>query len=235
MISVVIPAYNEEQIIGRCLKAFVHQTTTERFEIILVNNNSTDRTVEIARSFEKKIPLRIVDEKEKGRGHARARGFKEAKGEIILSTDADAIAPPHWIEDMRKAFEDPKVLAVTGTGKMIDASGFKNTLATVSLPWVMHLYALLHQHHWLSGFNFGIRKDIYEKSGGFKAINGLEDIDLGFRVRKLGKIHYKPIWVYMSGRRFKGSVTKGLGNYAKGYVDYMLRKKPDVHLSDIRY
>jgi len=234
MISVVIPAYNEEQNIKRCLEGFVHQKTTQEFEVILVDNNSTDRTVEVGREFEKKIPLRIIEEKEKGRGHARAAGFKAAKGDIILSTDADAIVPSTWIEDMAQAFEDPTVAAVTGTGKMIDASGFKNTLATFTLPLAMHLYALLHRHHWLSGFNFGIRKDIYEKSGGFKAINGLEDIDLGFRVRKIGKIRYKPIWVYMSGRRFKGSVVKGIGNYAKGYVDYIIRKKADIYLSDVR-
>lgn len=234
MISVVIPAYNEEQNIQRCLEGFVLQKTSQPFEVILVDNNSTDRTVETARQFESKIPLRIVEEKEKGRGHARATGFKVAKGDIILSTDADAIVPPTWIEDMSHAFKDPIVAAVTGPGKMIDASRFKNTLATLTLPLAMHLYALLHRHHWLSGFNFGIRKDIYEKSGGFKAINGLEDIDLGFRVRKVGKIQYRPIWVYMSGRRFKGSVVKGVGNYAKGYVDYMFRKKPDIFLSDVR-
>lgn len=234
MISVVIPAYNEEQNIKRCLEGFVHQNTANAFEVILVDNNSTDRTVEVAKEFEKSIPLRIVEEKEKGRGHARAAGFKAAKGDIILSTDADAIVPPTWIEDMAQAFEDPKVAAVTGPGKMIDASRVKNTLATLTLPFAMHLYALLHRHYWLSGFNFGIRKDIYEKSGGFKQINGLEDIDLGFRVRKVGKIKYKPIWVYMSGRRFKGGMIKGVGNYAKGYVDYMWRKKPDVYLSDVR-
>lgn len=234
MISVVIPAYNEGKNIKRCLEGFVDQTTRELFEVILVDNNCTDKTVEIARELQSKIPLRIISEKEKGRGHARAAGFDAARGEIILSTDADAVVPPTWIEDMAKAFEDPTVAAVTGPGKMIDASPLKNTLATFTLPFAMHLYALLHRHHWLSGFNFGIRKGIYEKSGGFKAINGLEDIDLGFRVRKVGKITYKPIWVYMSGRRFKGSVIKGVGNYAKGYVDYMWRKKSDVYLSDVR-
>jgi glycosyltransferase involved in cell wall biosynthesis len=234
MISVVIPAYNEEKNIQRCLEAFEHQKTTRDFEIILVDNNSSDKTVTIAKTFLNTLPLSIVSEKEKGRGHARSAGFAKAKGSIILSTDADAIVPPNWIEQMAKALEDPTVVAVTGTGKMIDAGSLKNTLATYTLPLVMHIYALLHRHYWLTGFNFGIRKDIYQKSGGFRQINGLEDIDLGFRVRRLGKIKYKPIWVYMSGRRFTKSITKGLNSYTQGYVDYMWGKKQDVYLSDIR-
>ena len=234
MISVVIPAFNEEKNIQRCLDGLVKQNTQEQFEVILVDNNSTDKTVEVAKQFQDKLHLRIISEKEKGRGNARATGFSHAKGDIVLSTDADAIAPPDWIEQMARSFDDPKVAAVTGTGKMIDASGWKNSLATFTLPMAMHMYALLHQHYWLSGFNFGIRKEIYEKSGGFKQINGLEDIDLGFRVYKLGKITYKPIWVYMSGRRFDKSMVQGIGSYLSGYIDYRVKKKHDVFLSDVR-
>lgn len=234
MISVVIPAYNEEKNIARCLEGFTKQKTREAFEIILVDNNSADRTVKIAKTYLTKIPLRIISEPKKGRGHARASGFSHAKGNIILSTDADAVVPPDWIEHMARSFDSPQVVAVTGTGKMIDASSWKNTIATYTLPMAMHLYALLHRHYWLSGFNFGIRKVIYKKSGGFRPINGLEDIDLGFRVYKIGKIAYKPIWVYMSGRRFDKSVFKGIGSYLSGYIDYRIRKKTDVFLSDIR-
>lgn len=234
MISVVIPAYNEEKNIARCLGGLVRQKTHEQFEVILVDNSSIDNTVAIAQTFLDRLPLRIIFEKEKGRGHARATGFRHAKGDIILSTDSDAVAPPDWIEKMAQAFKNPKVAAVTGSGRMIDASSWKNTLATYTLPMAMHLYALLHKHYWLSGFNFGIRKDIYEKSGGFRQINGLEDIDLGFRVYKFGKIAYKPIWVYMSGRRFDKSILKGMSSYFNGYIDYRIKKKQDVYLSDIR-
>lgn len=234
MISVVIPAYNEEKNIKRCLEAFETQQTTQQFEVILVDNNSTDRTYDIAKTFLKKIPLVILREPTKGRGNARAAGFRIAKGEIILSTDADAIVPPDWIEKMAKAFTDSSVAAVTGTGKMIDAGRVKNTLATYTLPFAMHVYALFHRHYWLSGFNFGIRKEIYEKSGGFRQINGLEDIDLGFRVYPLGKIRYKPIWVYMSGRRFHKSVMAGFVSYLKGYIDYRIKRKQEIYLSDVR-
>lgn len=234
MISVVIPAYNEEKNIDRCLEGLVRQVTNYPFEVILVDNASTDSTVGIARSFLDTLPLRIISEKEKGRGHARATGFRQARGDIILSTDADTVVPPWWIEKMVKPFTDPQIAAVTGKGRMIDSSPVKNTLITYTWPLAMHMYALLHRHYWLTGFNFGIRKNIYERAGGFRHMNGLEDVDLGFRVYKLGKIKYKPIWVYMSGRRFDKGIMRGMSSYLKAYVDYTVRKKDDIYLSDIR-
>ena len=58
-ITVCIPAYNEEKNIAECLQALVNQTTNEKFEVILVNNNSTDQTIAIAEQFKKKLQLKI--------------------------------------------------------------------------------------------------------------------------------------------------------------------------------
>ena len=102
MISVVIPAYNEEENITKSLGAFLGQTTKLSYEIILVDNASTDKTVEIAAKYVGKLPLKIIKENKKGRGPARRAGFTKAKGDIIFSTDADAQVPPDWIEKLGK-------------------------------------------------------------------------------------------------------------------------------------
>src|SRR3989344_4845448 len=91
MISIVIIAYNEKKDIASCLMAMSKQTYREPFEVIVVDNASTDHTPEIAQSFVERLPLRVIREEHKGRGAARARGFGEAKGEIILSTDEYAL------------------------------------------------------------------------------------------------------------------------------------------------
>lgn len=75
MLSVVIPAYNEEELIGNCLNALVAQKTTEEFEVIVVDNNSRDKTAEIAEKYKSKLNLKILLQKEKGRGAARQKGF----------------------------------------------------------------------------------------------------------------------------------------------------------------
>src|SRR3989338_1899751 len=90
-VSVVIPAFNEEKYIENTLFSLLksEQKTHLDYEVILVDNNSFDRTAEIAQKFTGRMNLRIIKETRQGRGIARARGFEEAKGAIILSADAD--------------------------------------------------------------------------------------------------------------------------------------------------
>lgn len=233
MISVVIPAYNEEKHIARCLESFLHQTTQEQFEIILVNNASTDNTAKIAKTFEERLPLRIVEEKEKGRGYARRKGFSLAKGDIILSTDSDGFVPNDWIEKLVAVFADPKVVAVTGPAKSYDLSTLKNLILKAGMPVAMHVYRVLYRHYWLTGSNFAIRKSIYEKSGGFPRVNGLEDIDLGLRIYKMGKIKYQQVYVWTSGRRFKKPIA-GVLDYWKVYLAYFWKNNRNIHFPDTR-
>src|SRR6266567_2953645 len=92
-ISVVIPVYNEEKYLGKCLDSLMRQNV-KADEIIVVDNNSTDNSVAIA----KKYPIRVVFEKTQGMIPARNHGFNEARYEIIARTDADTILPVNWIK-----------------------------------------------------------------------------------------------------------------------------------------
>lgn len=236
MISVVIPAYNEEQLIKRCLDAFVNQKTTKNFEVILVNNNSTDKTVEIAKTYQNKLNLKIILEKFKGRGAARKRGFEEASCEIILSTDADTLIPLDWIERLSNYLEKSNAVAVSGTCKIVDCDRLTNIVFNFLQPFSMRLYKFIFGHYWLSGFSFAIYKNIYKKSGGFSSmLNVQEDIELSFRVSKIGKIKFIPdMPVIFSGRRFQKGLMKGLFPYISTFVSYFLYKRDDIVLSDVR-
>ena len=227
MVSVVIPAYNEERSIKLCLTAFTKQTTNAPFEVILVNNNSTDSTLEVALTFKDKINLKIINEKKQGRGAARVTGFRKAKGSIILSTDADTVVPRDWIKNMLKHFENPKVVAVTGPWKIRSRSKVRNFTAyhfqRLSLPC-------------LTGLNFGIRKEIYDKVGGFDpTLKAQEDIEITPRVRKLGKIKYsKDVVVLTSSRRYRNGLLKGLWDYQKVSIYNFLLKDKSKTLPDVR-
>ena len=191
MISIVIPIYDEEKVISACLNSLINQKTTQKFEIIVVDNQSTDMTKDIVIGYKEKIPLIIIREKKKGRGAARRAGFKAAKGDLILSLDADTVAPANWIDDITSYFHDPTVVAVTGPCKINDCSWLINTLYNYMQPKFMIAYRAVFQHYWLSGFNFAIRKEIYEEAGCFNPVlNVQEDTELSFRVRKLGKIKF---------------------------------------------
>lgn len=237
MISIVIPAYNEEKLISKCLNALANQKTDKKFEVILVDNNSTDKTVEIAGNFSNKLNLKIVPEKKQGRGAARYTGFKKASGNIILSTDADIIFPPTWVEDLSNALIQSNTVAVTGSLKINDCGWLKNTLFNYFIvPLSVRGYRLVVDHYWLNGFNFGIYKEVYEKSGGFNPeLNAEEDVDLGFKTAKIGKIKYIPsISVISSGRRFQNKFIKGLLSYPFIFFQYYVLKKEKIILSDIR-
>jgi glycosyltransferase involved in cell wall biosynthesis len=235
MISIVIPAYNEEANILRCLDAFTKQTVKEEFEVIIVDNNSTDKTSKIASGYKNKLNLKIFLENKKGRGAARARGFKEARGSIIFSTDADTIVPVEWIERFEKRL-NKNIGAVTGSCRISDCAPITNFIFNIFQPLSMRVYRTFFGHYWLSGFSFAVKKDIYEKSGGFNdLLNAQEDIDLSFKVSKLTNIEFiSDLPVEFSGRRFKNGLILGLIPYFATFISVFLYKKNSTTLSDVR-
>lgn len=236
MISVVIPAYNEEKYIGLTLESLAVQVTTKKFEVLVVDNASVDQTAKIVRSFESRLPVRLIRENRRGRGQARATGFAEAKGEIILSTDADVIVPPDWIEKMSAPFSDPQI---AGTASMLityDLSSFNNKFYWVS-DWVyMHVYRMLFGNHTVVGCSFGVRKSVYKAVGGFSiALLAQEDVELGWKLRKAGKVVMVPnICPQISGRRFRRGVIIGFLEYAWSLFKIGVLRQVETDLKHVR-
>jgi glycosyltransferase involved in cell wall biosynthesis len=100
MISVVIPAFNEEANIEKCLHALTAQTfPKERFEVIVVDNGSTDSTVATANRFKTSLALRVVSKAGCNISGVRNHGAALATGEVLAFLDADCIPRPTWLED----------------------------------------------------------------------------------------------------------------------------------------
>lgn len=95
-VSVVIPAYNEEDNILKTLSSLAASTTKKRLEIIVVNNNSVDRTEELVKA----TGVSCIRETKQGITQARNAGLAVAKGKYIVNADADTIYPPEWIDEM---------------------------------------------------------------------------------------------------------------------------------------
>ena len=101
-ISVVIPAYNAAKTINDCLSSIFNQTETD-FEVILVNDGSTDNTAEIIKAWADKI--KIINQNNAGAAAARNRGAQEAQGEFIIFCDADLILKPEMLAKMLGALQ----------------------------------------------------------------------------------------------------------------------------------
>jgi cellulose synthase/poly-beta-1,6-N-acetylglucosamine synthase-like glycosyltransferase len=110
-VSVVIPAYNEENNIYRTLSSLASNLTTLRVELIVINNNSTDRTQEVLDA----LGVRSYFQPQQGIAYARQLGLAHAKGQYHLCADADSLYPPFWIEIMTRAMvRQPEVVCVYG-------------------------------------------------------------------------------------------------------------------------
>lgn len=201
-ISLVIPVFNEEKYINRCLQSLKEQEEKPD-EIIVVDNNCTDKTIEIARKY----PLRIIKEKKQGTTFARNAGFNAAKYEIIARCDADVILPKNWIKKIKQNFSQRKIDGLTGPGLFYD----------LPIPTIFfaHLYLkgmriLQKGKNTLIGPNMAIRKIIWNKIKDKICLDDKkvhEDVDLAIHISQAGGIIYldKQLIVKISGRRIKNN------------------------------
>jgi len=101
-VSVIIPVYNGEKTLKECLDSVINQKF-KNYEIIVVDNNSTDKTKSIIEELQKKYKnIVYIFEEKLGRGAARNAGIEKANGEIIAMTDSDCITPKNWIKEITK-------------------------------------------------------------------------------------------------------------------------------------
>lgn len=184
-ISVVIPAFNEEQLIGKCIEAVKNQTLgKEEYEILVVDNNSTDKTAEIA----KKLGATVISYSQKqGFSATKQFGTQKAKGEIIAYTDADSIPDTHWLEAIKKLMQNKNLVCVGGTilsteGTLVnflfiiyDFIARVNQLFDISLIWSP---------------NMAVRKDAFMQIGGFNTtLKTSDDWEFIARIQKKFGIH----------------------------------------------
>ena len=213
-ISVVIPAFNEEKRIGHCLKSVFNQTVKPQ-EVIVVDNNSTDKTAEIARA----MGARVIIQPIQGVTFARNLGFDVAKGEIIARTDADTIVPSNWIEKYNDHFEEDPLLDALSGPAIFGISLFTPLLKLI----VFETNKKIFGHYGLFGPNLAIRKSAWLKIRDKVCMDDEkvhEDTDLAIHIGKVGKVGYaRDLKVRTSARRLRQSPSSLLVDYMVKWAD----------------
>ena len=189
-ISVVVPVYNGERTIQKTIEALLSQKAEKSYEVIVVDDGSTDDTPNII----KKYPVKIITQENAGPAAARNTGWKAASGEIVAFTDSDCVPVPGWIEALSKHFWDPSVGGVGGTYKTENPGSI---LATYIAEDSRFRQSRLGREIEGTGtFSAAYRKKLLEQIGGFDEIYRratAEDFDLGYAIQKTGhKILYEP-------------------------------------------
>lgn len=211
-ISVVIPAYNEELLLPYCLSSLKkQQLPKDKYEIIVVDNNSTDQTAQIARRYK----ARVVYEARRGIVYARAKGVAEASGDIIVGIDADCVVPNNFLKTIEKNFENKDIVGLCGTVYFNDAPLIVKFFARV-LTFYAHLFSTKFGRTPLCwALNFSFRKDAFVKSGGYDTslpmikaglnTQGSDEYNLVKKLIEKNKkkvIFTKNLYLTTSGRRF---------------------------------
>jgi len=210
MISILIPAHNEEKVINKTLKSVLALDYPEdRFEIIVINDNSVDNTGVILSDIKKrykdrKIKVITTDKITGGKGKSNALniGFKEVVGEYVVVYDADNTPEKLSLRYLVYAITKDKNLGAV-IGKFRTRNKNKNLLTrfinieTISFQWMSQagrwkLFKLCT----IPGTNFIIRKDILNKLGGWDVDAIAEDTEISFRIYKMGyRISFMPLSV----------------------------------------
>jgi glycosyltransferase involved in cell wall biosynthesis len=210
-ISVVIPAYNEEDSLPETIRAVLAQDHPD-YEVIVVDNASTDRTPEVAGMF----PVKVVHEARKGLLWAREAGRLAAVGEIIANIDADCLPDVDWLSRAVVHFDSPRIIAVSGPYDYYDGGKIFRSSSLLTQRYVYKAMSAFLQAQGIKGGavliggNNLIRASVLEKAGGYNTDLTFygEDTDTAKRVSKHGRIVFSPkLSMKTSARRFKAEGT----------------------------
>lgn len=198
VISVIIPARDEADTIGTCLRSLTDQRMArDRYEIIVVDGDSADGTCSVAGQYADSI----VAQQRQGIGGARRDGADAASGSVLVFTDADTCHAPTWLPTIAENLLSGRYDASTGPIRFCD-----RTIRSDILQIWRKQYHLFHifNYYRLIGSNIAVTRVAYDRIRGHRDISLLEDYDLSLRIFREGSIlcRYDPRQVvYTSSRR----------------------------------
>ncbi|MFB6089218.1 MAG: glycosyltransferase family 2 protein [Candidatus Aenigmatarchaeota archaeon] len=195
--SVVVPVYNAQDEIGRTIDALLDQDFNDSYEIIPVNDGSSDGTREILEEYsEEHSKVKPVNQKNQGPAAARNHGAREAKGEYILFTDSDCVPVKSWISEMTSSLEKNGVVGVQGRYECLNDD---STLARFVQYEVEERYERMEEEEsidFIGSYSAGYDREVFLEVSGFdedfRKASG-EDPELSYRLDKEGyRMIYNP-------------------------------------------
>lgn len=199
--SILTPAYNAASTLARTIESVLEQTYAD-WEHVIVDDGSSDETVQIARSYAAEEPrIRVFASEHQGVSRTRIQTMAHARGELFARLDADDCMTPTYLERVDAFFgEHPDAQIVSTNGYQVFPDGRRVYYYTAP---IFQETSSLSISDMLSGYLIGtsavMTRDVYEMTGGPRPEARSEDIDLWLRAVAMGAVHYhlpEPIFLY---------------------------------------
>ena len=206
-VSIIIAARNEERNIGKCLQSLSMQTyPSEKFEVIITNDHSTDNTVQVIDSMKinnvRVLNLEDFTENRVLNSYKKKSietALKFSKGELIITTDADCVVPEKWIETMASFYKEknpvfiaaPVSITSTSSGKKIRETllGIFQSLDFMTLQGITGASVSKKFHSMCNGANLAYRKDVFYEVNGFEGIDEIASGDDMLLMHKIREVY----------------------------------------------
>jgi glycosyltransferase involved in cell wall biosynthesis len=205
--SIVIPCYNEADYVAATLNSLREQTYTGSYEVIVVDNNCTDQTAEIASS----LGARVVSEGTRGVCFARQKGTEESTGQIVISADADTTYTREWLSQVDAAFgSDEGIAAVVGPCRYVGGPLWGRAYARALFGGVQLVYRMTGRTLYVSATNVAFRRRCWDGYD-LALTQGGDELGLMRDLRTRGRVvylHRNP--TYTSSRRLTRGLLYGL-------------------------
>jgi glycosyltransferase involved in cell wall biosynthesis len=215
--SIVIPCFNEASFVADTLHSLHKQDFAGEYEVIVVDNNCTDATADIARE----LGAIVVCEPTPGVCNARQRGTLAASGEIVISADADTSYNHDWLSKIDETFRrDDRIVVVAGPCRYVDGPLWGKVYARVLFGAVHGVYRLTGRTLYATATNIAFRRNLW-KGYNTELTQGGDELDVLRRMRRKGKItydHTNP--TFTSGRRLSRGLVYNV--FSTLLVHYLL-------------
>ena len=223
LVSVVIPVYNGEKTLRKCLKS-VSKQTYGNYSIIVVDNNSSDGSKAIIQEFQRgNSNLSYVFEPRQGRAIARNAGINSAKGKIIAMTDSDCVVPENWIEELVAPIVAGKESAVMGFEYSLVGNFWAGNVQQDENEWVQRNLEGSYVNT-VDSKNFAIKAPLMKKLMFDPALKRCIDLDLALRLKGVSRVMFLP--QVKVGHLHPGSLWKTFAvNFDKAYWHNKLYRK----------
>lgn len=188
--SIIVPVFNRPDEVDELLESLTHQTFRD-FEVVIVEDGSSIPCKEVCQKYEKTLDIKYFEKQNSGPGQSRNYGAERAKGDFLLILDSDVVLPEGYLkaieDDLNRedadAFGGPDAAhpSFTDTQKAISYS-MTSFFTTGGIRGGKKKLDKFYPR----SFNMGIRKEVYERLGGFSKMRFGEDIDFSIRIFKAG-------------------------------------------------